>query len=49
MTNLFKIEFKILKCDICKERPVKDTIKVKGEWLGLCLECMPKKEVKNET
>lgn len=42
-------EYKTIVCDICKERPVKNTAEVsRGVWLGVCLECEPKKEVKNE-
>lgn len=49
MANLFKIEFMVLKCDICKERPIVDTIKVSpGVWKGVCNECKPGKEDKND-
>jgi hypothetical protein len=42
MANLFKWEVAELKCDICKERPMVDTIRVSpGVWLGVCKECMP--------
>ena len=37
-----------LVCDICKLRPYKTTIKINGEWLGVCSECEPNNEVKNE-
>ena len=37
-------EVKTLICDICKERPYKTTIRIKGEWKGVCSECEPKKE-----
>jgi hypothetical protein len=40
-------EVKTLICDICRERPIIDTIKIKGEWKGVCSECRPDKEVKN--
>jgi hypothetical protein len=33
-----------LMCDICKERPVIDTQKIKGEWKGVCRECGGVKE-----
>lgn len=41
-------ELKTILCDICKERPYKTTTKIKGEWLGVCSECNPNKEVKND-
>jgi len=41
-------EVKILLCDICKERPLTETIKINGEYKGVCSECKPNKEVKNE-
>ena len=45
MTNLFW-DTKTLVCDICKERPMKKTVKIKGEWTGVCEECEPKEEKK---
>ena len=48
MDNLFKMEIKTLICDICKERPLKTVIKIRGEWKGVCNECEPKKESKND-
>jgi len=41
-------ELKTLVCDICKERPIIDTIKINGEYKGVCKECKPNKEVKND-
>jgi hypothetical protein len=42
-------ENKILLCDICKERPFKETIQIsRGVWRGVCIECKPKGEVKND-
>jgi hypothetical protein len=41
-------ELKTLVCDICKKNEMKKTIKIKGEWKGVCSECEPNKEVKNE-
>lgn len=36
-----------LVCDICRERPLVDTVKIKGVWFGVCNECKPgKKELK---
>jgi len=35
-----KLEFETLMCDICKERPMVDTKKIKGEWKGVCNECI---------
>lgn len=35
-------------CDICKERPLKKTIKIKDKWFGVCSECDMTKEVKND-
>jgi len=48
MPNLFKMEVKTLVCDICKERPLKTTIKIQDKWFGVCKECEPTKEGKNE-
>jgi len=49
MTNLFKMENRIIVCDICKERPFKEVVEVnKGVWQGVCEKCEPKKEVKND-
>lgn len=45
MTKLFW-EIKTLVCDICKERPLKKTIIIKGKWKGVCDECEPKKDEK---
>jgi hypothetical protein len=45
MNNLLW-EIKIIKCDICKERPLKKTIKINGEWKGVCSECEPIKKDK---
>jgi hypothetical protein len=43
-------ELKTIVCDICKERPYKKVIEITvGRWIGVCNECEPKKEVKNET
>ena len=47
MPNLFKMEIMTLTCDICKERPLKTTIKIGNRWVGVCNECEPTKEVKN--
>jgi len=42
-------EVKTILCDICKERPLKKTIELtRGRWIGVCQECEPKSEVKNE-
>jgi len=41
-------ELKTLVYDICKERPLTETIKINGEYKGVCSECKPNKEVKNE-
>jgi hypothetical protein len=42
-------EYKTILCDICKERPMKKTIQVSiGVFKGVCSECEPKKEIKNE-
>lgn len=41
-------ETMVIICDICKERPLKTTIKVKGVWVGVCSECEPKKEIKDD-
>jgi hypothetical protein len=48
MPNLFKMEVMTLVCDVCKERPLKTIIKINGEWKGICNECEPKSEVKDE-
>jgi hypothetical protein len=48
MPNLFKMEVMTLVCDVCKERPLKTTIKIKDRWLGVCESCEPQREVKNE-
>jgi hypothetical protein len=49
MPNIFKMECKTIVCDICKERPYKKVVEVsKGVWRGVCLECEPQREVKNE-
>jgi hypothetical protein len=42
------LEFMTLLCDICKERPMKTTQKIQGEWKGVCSECEQKKENNNE-
>jgi hypothetical protein len=48
MTNLFW-EVKVLLCDICKERPLKKTIEIeRGHWIGICQECEPKKNNKDD-
>ena len=41
-------ELKIIVCDICRERPIIDTIKINGEYMGVCKECMAEKEDKND-
>jgi hypothetical protein len=42
-------ENKVITCDICRERPLKKTIELtRGRWVGVCQECEPKKEVKND-
>lgn len=46
--NKFKMELKTIVCDICKERPIKTTLKINGKWTGVCSECEPKKEVEDE-
>jgi len=39
----------VLVCDICKERPLKKVVEVsRGRWVGVCSECEPNKEVKND-
>ena len=43
MNNLLW-EVKIILCDICKERPMKKTIKIKGEYKAVCSECEPKEK-----
>ena len=35
-------------CDICKEKQMIKTIKIKNEWFGVCSECDKLKEVKND-
>jgi hypothetical protein len=37
-------ENKTIVCDICKEREMKKTMKIKGNWLGVCKECEPKND-----
>ena len=38
-------EVKELVCDNCKERPIKKVVEIsKGNWKGLCVECILKKE-----
>jgi len=41
-------ENKVIVCDICKERPLKKTIKIQGEWKGICNECEPKEKENNK-
>jgi hypothetical protein len=45
MTNLLW-ENKIIVCDICKEREMKKTILIKGEFKGVCKECELKEQEK---
>jgi len=47
MTSLLW-ENKVLVCDICKKNEMKKTIRIKGEWLGICENCEPKEVKKNE-
>lgn len=45
--NIFKMENRVIVCDICRERPYKEVVEVsRGVWKGVCEECNPKKEVK---
>lgn len=39
-------ENKVIVCDICKERPLKKVIQIKGEFRGVCRECEPQEQEK---
>ena len=39
-------ENKVIMCDICRERPMKSVVKIKGVWKGVCCECEPKEKEK---
>lgn len=43
-------ENKVIVCDICRERPLKKVIQIRGEFKGVCVECeeVEVKEVKND-
>ena len=48
MTNLLWAN-KTIICDLCKQGEVTKTIELtRGHWVGVCSNCEPKKEGKND-